>query len=143
MGDTSRKHREEGNALLPRFDDNGLVTAMVVDSASGEPLMLAHMNSEALERTLESGEAHFWSRSRGEIWHKGATSGNVLKVEEIRIDCDQDALWIAVTIAGHGAACHTGRNSCFYRRVVKRENGVTLEPTGQEPMFDPSVVYEQ
>ena len=101
---------------MPRFDANGLVTAVVSD-AKGAVLMLAMMNEEALRRTLESGEAWFWSRSRGELWHKGATSGNVLNVSEIRVDCDQDALWLIAEPAGDGVACHTGRRSCFYRRV--------------------------
>ncbi|MFD0915565.1 phosphoribosyl-AMP cyclohydrolase [Pseudahrensia aquimaris] len=143
MGDTNANEREEGTALLPRFDKEGLVTAIVVDSTSLEPLMLAHMNAEALERTLQTGEAHFWSRSRSKLWHKGATSGNVLKVEEIRIDCDQDALWVSVAIEGHGAACHTGRKSCFYRRLVSDESGARLEPTGDAPLFDPKDVYDK
>lgn len=133
--------RESGGQLLPNFDANGLVTAMVVDAANSEPLMLAHMNAEALDATLKTGEAHFYSRSRRELWHKGATSGNVLKVTEIRIDCDQDALWIAVDVQGHGAACHTGRKSCFFRRIEHRDGKAVLEPTGDDPLFDPKSVY--
>jgi phosphoribosyl-AMP cyclohydrolase len=107
--------RETGTTLAPKYDAAGLVTAVVTDRASGELLMVAHMNAEALERTLETGVAHFWSRSRGALWRKGETSGNVLRVEEVRIDCDQDALWLKVSAAG--PACHTGARSCFYRRI--------------------------
>ena len=107
--------RETGTALNPKYDAAGLITAVVTDHGSGELLMVAHMNAEALERTVATGEAHFWSRSRGSLWRKGETSGNVLSVEEMRIDCDQDAVWLRVTPAG--PACHTGERSCFYRRV--------------------------
>jgi phosphoribosyl-AMP cyclohydrolase len=107
--------RETGTALDPKYDAAGLITAVVTDKDSGELLMVAHMNAEALERTIATGEAHFWSRSRKALWRKGETSGNVLRVEEMRIDCDQDALWLQVTAAG--PACHTGERSCFYRRI--------------------------
>jgi phosphoribosyl-AMP cyclohydrolase len=107
--------RESGLVLNPKYDANGLITAVVTDAASGEVLMLAHMNEEALALTRETGEAHFWSRSRGRLWKKGETSGNVLRVGEMRIDCDQDALWIIARPAG--PACHTGERSCFYRRI--------------------------
>jgi len=107
--------RETTARLTPRYDANGLVTAVVTDAASGEPLMVAHMNAEALDRTLASGEAHFWSRSRGRLWKKGETSGHVLRVVELRVDCDQDAIWLRAEPAG--PACHTGARSCFYRRV--------------------------
>ena len=107
--------RETGMALDPRYDANGLVTAVAPDAATGEVLMLAHMNREALAATLASGEATFWSRSRGRLWKKGETSGNVLRVVEARIDCDQDAVWLRVEAAG--PACHTGARSCFYRRI--------------------------
>jgi phosphoribosyl-AMP cyclohydrolase len=106
---------EQGTTLQPRWDANGLVTAIVTDSTTGEALMLAHMNADALDRTIESGEAWFWSRSRGRLWKKGESSGNVLKVVEMRIDCDQDAIWIRADAAG--PACHTGERSCFYRRI--------------------------
>ena len=113
--------REEGTRFDPRFGPDGLVTAIVADE-SGTVLMVAMMNAEAIERTVETGEAWFWSRSRAELWHKGATSGNVLRVSEIRVDCDQDALWLTAEPqpgkdGGNGVACHTGRRSCFYRRV--------------------------
>lgn len=107
--------RETGTVLDPKYDAAGLVTAVVTDHASGELLMVAHMNAEALDRTLATGEAHFWSRSRASLWRKGETSGNTLRVEEIRIDCDQDAIWLRVKAAG--PACHTGERSCFYRVV--------------------------
>ncbi|WP_404713966.1 phosphoribosyl-AMP cyclohydrolase [Sphingomonas sp. MMS24-J13] len=106
---------EQGTILRPRWDANGLITAVVTDHASGEALMLAHMNADALARTIESGVAWFWSRSRGRLWKKGESSGNVLAVVEIRIDCDQDAIWIRANPAG--PACHTGERSCFYRRI--------------------------
>jgi phosphoribosyl-AMP cyclohydrolase len=111
--------RETGQRLLPKWDAAGLITGIVTDSASGELLMVAHLNDEALRLTLETGEAHFWSRSRGRLWKKGETTGNVLKVVEARIDCDQDALWLKVEPAG--PACHTGARSCFYRRVEGSE----------------------
>ena len=117
---------EEGAALTPRFDAAGLITAVVSDAADNAPLMVAHMNAKALALTLQTGIAHFWSRSRGSLWKKGETSGNLLSVSEIRIDCDQDCVWLFVTIAGDGAACHTGRRSCFYRRVVAADGGTDL-----------------
>lgn len=107
--------REQGSTLAPKFDANGLITAVASHAETGELLMLAHMNAEALERTIATGEAHFWSRSRGRLWKKGESSGHVLKVREMRIDCDQDALWLIVDPAG--PACHTGETSCFYRRL--------------------------
>ena len=107
--------RETGPELLPKWDAAGLITAVASDAATGELLMVAHMNAEALERTLATGEAHFWSRSRAQLWKKGETSGHVLRVIEARIDCDQDALWLRVEPAG--PACHTGERSCFYRRI--------------------------
>tara|TARA_R110000850_G_scaffold24945_2_gene72480 strand:+ start:6298 stop:6669 length:372 start_codon:yes stop_codon:yes gene_type:complete len=107
---------ETGNLLRPKYDSNGLITAVVTDDATGALLMLAHMNAEALQRTQDSGVAHFYSRSRQCLWKKGETSGNILTVTEMRIDCDQDALWIRAVPAG--PACHTGQASCFYRRIV-------------------------
>ena len=112
---------ETGTALTPRYDANGLVTAVASDAGTGELLMLAHMNADALARTIETGEAHFWSRSRGRLWKKGETSGHVLTVREMRIDCDQDAIWLIVDATG--PACHTGERSCFYRRI---ENGTLV-----------------
>ncbi len=107
--------RDSTLTLDPKYDANGLITAVATDAATGELLMLAHMNAEALAKTLESGEAWFWSRSKGRLWKKGETSGNVLRVIEARIDCDQDALWLKVEAAG--PACHTGERSCFFRRI--------------------------
>lgn len=108
--------RETNLVLAPKFDAAGLITAVATDRTSGEVLMLAHMNAAALRLTIETREAHFWSRSRGALWRKGETSGHVLRVADIRIDCDQDAVWLIVDAAG--PACHTGRRSCFYRRVT-------------------------
>jgi phosphoribosyl-AMP cyclohydrolase len=121
MAQMDAKERETGTTLAPRWDANGLVTAVASDAKTGELLMLAHMNEEALERTLATGEAHFWSRSRGKLWKKGETSGHILTVREARIDCDQDAIWLIVDAAG--PACHTGERSCFYRKI---EDGVLV-----------------
>ncbi len=115
---------ERGQVLAPRFDASGLIAAVATDADSGEVLMLAWMNAEALERTLATGEAHYWSRSRGELWHKGATSGQVQKLVELRIDCDQDAVLLKVRPQGDGGACHVGFRSCFYRVV---EDGRLVE----------------
>ena len=109
------QNRETGSALDPKYDANGLITAVVTDAATGDVLMVAHMNADALAATIAGGEAVFWSRSRKRLWKKGETSGHVLRVTEMRIDCDQDALWIKAVPAG--PACHTGEASCFYRRV--------------------------
>ena len=109
------QNRETGSALDPKYDANGLITAVVTDAKTGDVLMVAHMNADALAATIAGGEAVFWSRSRERLWKKGETSGHVLRVTEMRIDCDQDALWIKAEPAG--PACHTGEVSCFYRRV--------------------------
>ena len=106
---------ENSAELLPRWDKSGLVTAVLTDRTSGELLMVAHMNADALDRTIDTGEAWFWSRSRARMWKKGETSGHVMRVAEIRIDCDQDTVWLKVDPAG--PACHTGERSCFYRRI--------------------------
>ena len=116
--------REQGRALQPKYDAAGLITAVVTDHATGEVLMLAHMNAEALDATVRSGEATFFSRSRGRLWKKGETSGNVMRVVEIRIDCDQDAVWLRCEPAG--PACHTGERSCFYRAVEIGADGVIM-----------------
>jgi phosphoribosyl-AMP cyclohydrolase len=107
--------RENCLVLDPKYGPDGLITAVVTDVVSGEVLMLAHMNAQALHLTIETGHAHFWSRSRQSLWKKGETSGNILEVEDIRIDCDQDAVWIIAKAAG--PACHTNARTCFYRRV--------------------------
>lgn len=116
--------REQGTVFAPRYDASGLLTAVVVDDASGEVLVVAHMNEEALAATLESGKVHFWSRSRGRLWMKGETSGHVLVVAQIRVDCDQDALVIRARPAG--PTCHTGARSCFYRQVEVRDGNAVL-----------------
>lgn len=112
---------EEGMQFSPRFDAGGLVTCVTTDATTGELLMVAHMNAEALARSIETGEAWYWSRSRAELWHKGATSGQIQSIVEMRVDCDQDALWLKVKVAGDGGCCHTGRRSCFYRVKPLRE----------------------
>ncbi len=133
---------EEGALFAPRFDGQGLVTAITVEASTGAVLMLAHMNAEALSRTLESGEVHYYSRSRGKIWKKGETSGEIQKLVEMRTDCDQDAVLVVVEQTGRGAACHTGRRSCFYRRVEVSDGSATLADTGEPRLFDPEVVYK-
>lgn len=133
----SRKEVEEGLAFTPKFDSDGLIPAVAVDAETNQVLMLAYMNAESLALTLEKGEAVYWSRSRQELWHKGATSGAVQRVVEITVDCDQDALVVKVEQIGE-AACHSGRRSCFYRRVTGKE---TLEMGDAEQLFDPAEVY--
>ncbi|HZZ70472.1 MAG TPA: phosphoribosyl-AMP cyclohydrolase [Phenylobacterium sp.] len=112
---------EHGTTLSPRFDANGLIAAVATHADTGEVLMFAWMNAEALSLTLSTGEAHYWSRSRNELWHKGATSGQIQQVTEARIDCDQDCVWLKVRPQGDGGACHTGARSCFYRVVEDGE----------------------
>ena len=136
--DSDKTSRETGSKLSPRFDAGGLITAVVTQAGTGSPLMVAHMTAKALELTIETGEAHFFSRSRNEIWHKGAASGNVLHVTDIRVDCDQDCVWLSVELTGPGAACHTGRKTCFYRRITDSGG---LEMTEDDPLFDPEQVY--
>ena len=133
---------EEGDGLTPRFDADGLVTAVVTDVADGTVLMLAHMNAEALKLTLSTGIAHYYSRSRASLWKKGESSGNLQTVHEIRTDCDQDAIWLKVSVSGHGSTCHTGRRSCFYRRI-ESENGAArlVADADDAPRFDPKEVY--
>ena len=116
---------EHGNAFQPKFDADGLIPAIVTDADSGDVLMFAWMNAEALALTLETGQAHFWTRSRNRIWKKGEESGNLLDVVEIRTDCDQDVVWLKVTVAGDGVACQTGERSCFYRAISLSGDGAT------------------
>jgi len=131
---------EEGRTLAPKFDADGLVTCVATDAASGDVLMVAHMNAEALARTIATGDAWYFSRSRRKLWRKGEESGHTQRVVEMRIDCDQDAVWIKVEQQGPGA-CHTGRRSCFYRVVpVGKPGAVTLAFDG-EKTFDPKSVY--
>src|SRR5690606_18884054 len=123
------------------FDRDGLITAIVTDVKDNVLLMVAHMNAEALGLTLETGIAHYWSRSRGKLWKKGETSGNIQKVVELRTDCDQDALLLKVEVAGHDATCHTGRRSCFYRTITLEGGNAVLIDDGLNPQFDPREVY--
>ena len=124
--------REEGLAFLPKFGVDGLATCVAVDARRGDVLMVAHMNREALEATLRSGIVHYWSRSRGVLWRKGDTSGQTQRLVEMRVDCDQDAFLAFVDVAGDGGACHTGRRSCFYRRVETAAAGTRLAFVEQE-----------
>ena len=123
---TDKATLEEGAVFSPRFDANGLVTAVVTDAGDGSVLMLAHMNAEALALTLETGIAHYWSGSRKTLWKKRETSGNVQQVEEVRTDCDQDAILLRVKVLGNHETCHTGRRSCFYRVVEARDGSASL-----------------
>ena len=136
-----KKALEEGAVFSPRFDANGLVTAVVTDAGDGMLLMVAHMNAEALALTLDTGIAHYWSRSRNSLWKKGETSGNLQEVVELRTDCDQDAVWLKVKVAGHDATCHTGRRSCFYRTAGLVDGRVSLATDGSEPLFDAEKTY--
>ena len=130
---------EEGRELAPKFDEHGLIACVTTSAKTGEVLMLGYMNEEALRKTIETGEAHYWSRSRKVLWHKGATSGLVQKIVEMRIDDDQDAVWISVDIPGD-ASCHVGYRSCFYRAIPLKQEG-PLEFRESEKMFDPLKVY--
>ena len=131
---------EEGKAFTPKFDGDGLITAVVTDVKSGELLMVAHMNAEAVRKTIESGEAWYFSRSRQKLWKKGEESGHVQRVRELRVDCDQDALWLKVEQEGPGA-CHTGRRSCFYRAVPLGKAGSVSLEFRDDRTFDPKSVY--
>ncbi len=131
---------EEGLDLQPKFDASGLLTCVATDAATGEVLMVAHMNEEALRKTIASGDAWYFSRARNALWRKGESSGHIQRVVEMRIDCDQDAIWIRVEQTG--AACHTGRRSCFYRRV-EGERGAKLTFVDADRLFDPQVVYRK
>ena len=132
---------EEGLGFQPKFDASGLVTCVATDAATGDVLMVAHMNDEALRKTIASGEAWYFSRSRKSLWRKGESSGHVQRVVEMRMDCDQDAIWIRVEQSG--AACHTGRRSCFYRKVTAGEGGARLSFVDAERLFDPKAVYRK
>jgi phosphoribosyl-AMP cyclohydrolase len=138
----STQEIEEGCTFAPKFDADGLVTCVATDAATGELLMVAHMNAEALAKTIESGQAWYFSRSRRALWRKGESSGHTQRVVEMRVDCDQDAVWIKVEQAGPGA-CHTGRRSCFYRTVTLggAARVVTLEFRDGDKAFDPATVY--
>ncbi len=139
----SKEELENSTVFAPRFNENGLVPAIAVDAEDSTILMVAHMNAESLALSLQTGIAHYWSRSRSSIWKKGETSGNVQEIKEIRTDCDQDVVLLKVRTRDNGANCHTGRRSCFYRTVVTDEDGaITLvfDPD-DEPRFDPKIVY--
>ena len=139
------KEVEEGKYLSPKFDENGLIPVITTDSQSGDILMHGYMNDEALKKTIETKEAHYWSRSRKKIWHKGQISGFVQKVKDIRIDDDQDSIWLSVDI-GNGASCHVGYKSCFYRSIsldpMKNTEETKLEFKEKEKKFDPEKVYK-
>jgi phosphoribosyl-AMP cyclohydrolase len=128
--------REEGLSFLPKFDASGLVTCVATDAATGDVLMVAHMNDEALRKTIATGEAWYYSR-----WRKGESSGHTQRVVEMRMDCDQDAVWIRVEQAG--AACHTGRHSCFYRKVEGEGGKVSLSFVDADRLFDPALIYRK
>ena len=136
---------EEGKLLSPKFDKDGLIPVITTDCNTGEVLMHGYMNSEALKKTIETKEAYYWSRSRKEVWHKGETSGFIQKVVEIRIDDDQDSIWMSVDI-GDGASCHVGYKSCFYRSVplgkIQDTGNVEIKFKDNKKKFDPSVVYK-
>ena len=136
---------EEGKFLSPKFDSQGLIRVITTDSKTGEVLMHGYMNSEALKKTIETKEAHYWSRSRKSIWHKGKTSGFTQKVIQIRIDDDQDSVWLSVDI-GNGASCHVGYKSCFYRSIplgkIDQSEKVEMKFEEKEKKFDPEKVYK-
>ncbi len=133
--------REEGLVFQPKFDASGLVTCVATDAATGDVLMVAHMNEEALRKTIASGDAWYFSRSRNALWRKGETSGQTQRVVEMRMDCDQDAVWIRVE--QQGAACHTGRRSCFYRKVDAADGDARLSFVDADRQFDPASVYRK
>ena len=139
------KEVEEGKYLSPKFDENGLIPVITTDFQTGDILMHSYMNDEALKKTIETKEAHYWSRSRKKIWHKGQVSGFVQIVKEIRIDDDQDSVWLSVDI-GSGASCHVGYRSCFYRSIplgkIKNEEELEMEFKEKEKIFDPKKVYK-
>ena len=140
---SDKKALEEGAVFSPRFDASGLVTAVVTDAEDGMLLMVAHMNAESLALTLETGIAHYWSRSRNALWKKGEISGNVQRVVEILTDCDQDSIWLRVEVLGHDATCHTGRRSCFYRTVGLVDGKARLADDGSKPLFDAKKTYRK
>lgn len=142
MSNSHDSEREEGLSFQPKFDASGLVTCVATDAATGDVLMVAHMNDEALRKTIATGEAWYYSRSRKALWRKGESSGKTQRVAEMRMDCDQDAIWIKVEQIG-GAACHTGRRSCFYRAITKGEDGAAkVSFVDAEKVFDPAAVYK-
>ena len=140
MSTSAHSHdREEGLEFQPKFDASGLVTCVATDAVNGDVLMVAHMNDEALRKTIASGEAWYFSRSRNALWRKGESSGQTQRVIEMRMDCDQDAVWIRVEQTG--AACHTGRRSCFYRKIEAVDGDTRLSFVDSDQLFDPAAVY--
>ena len=141
----SIKEVEEGKYLEPKFDENGLIPVITSDYKTGDILMHGYMNDEALKKTIETKEAHYWSRSRKKIWHKGQISGFVQKIKEIRIDDDQDSIWIKVNI-GTGASCHVGYRSCFYRSIplgkIKNTKNLKIKFKEKNKIFNPKIVYK-
>jgi len=139
------KEVEEGKYLEPKFDENGLIPAITTDFKTGDVLMHGYMNKESLKKTIETKEAHYWSRSRKKIWHKGQISGFVQKIKEIRIDDDQDSIWLSVDI-GNGASCHVGYRSCFYRSIplgkIKNVEELEIEFKEKKKIFDPKKIYK-
>ena len=139
------KEVEEGKYLSPKFDENGLIPVIATDFQTGDILMHAYMNDEALKKTIETKEAHYWSRSKKKMWHKGQVSGFIQKVKEIRVDDDQDSVWLSVDI-GNGSSCHVGYRSCFYRSIplgkIKDEEKLEMEFKETEKTFDPKKVYK-
>tara|TARA_Y100001936_G_C15665254_1_gene453309 strand:+ start:56 stop:532 length:477 start_codon:yes stop_codon:yes gene_type:complete len=141
-GRKSIEQVEEGSELAPKFDDNGLIPVVISDYSSNDILMHGYMNQESLKQTIDTGEAHYWSRSRQLLWKKGATSGMIHRVKEILIDDDQDAIWLKVEVEGLGASCHVGYKSCFYRKIInEKDSSIRLEFTEEEKVFDPDIVY--
>ena len=136
---------EEGNLLSPKFDNDGLIPVITTDHQTNEVLMQGFMNEEALKKTIETKEAHYWSRSRKQVWHKGKTSGFIQKVKEIRIDDDQDSVWLSVDI-GNGSSCHVGYKSCFYRSIplgkIENAREIKMKFEEKEKKFDPEKVYK-
>ncbi len=140
---TDKHQLEEGDILTPRFDANGLIPAICTDASTGEVLMFAFMNEEALNRSIETGQAWYWSRSRQKLWQKGETSGNTQTIVDMRTDCDQDVIWISVEQRG-GSACHTGRKSCFYRRIETGQTAgqdIKLTHVDDVRVFNPKDIY--
>ncbi len=139
-----RHELETGTVFAPKFNADGILPAIATDAKTGDVLMLAYMNEEALALTIETGIAHYWSRSRNRLWKKGESSGNMQEVVELRTDCDQDAIWLKVRQMGVGAACHVGYKSCFYRAIPTGRAASTDQPlefTEDAPVFDPEKVY--
>ena len=141
VSDFSKHELETGSVFAPKFDSAGLIPAVVTDAATGELLMHAYMNEEALALTLESGEAHYWSRSRAGLWKKGETSGQIQDVVELRTDCDQDTIWLKVSVRGNGASCHVGYHTCFYRVAAMGEDHEARLSIAETRVYDPKEVY--